>query len=153
MPQIEFVTVANHAEAINGLLYLQGAGLTDITQQNGPDGQPGILHVGIAVSIVIGWNEANRRYPLRLSVVHEDGSALLNVEGQVEAGRPPGLPAGSDLRSVLAVSAEIQFPRSGGYVLKAELDGGIRSVAFRVHQSAPPPPPDRGPTSFDLPQI
>src|SRR5438270_9143206 len=99
MPEIEYVTVANHAEAINGLLYLQGAGWTDIQQPAGPDGKPGVMHMGIAVSILVGWNEANRRFPLKLSVVHEDGSVFMNVEGQVEAGRPPGLPAGTDLRN------------------------------------------------------
>ena len=41
MPEIEYVTVANHAEAINDMLYLQGAGWTDIQQPMGPKGQPG----------------------------------------------------------------------------------------------------------------
>ena len=152
MPQIEYVTVANHAEAINGMLYLQGAGWTDIQQPPGPQGQPGIVHLGIGVSILVGWNETNRRYPLKLSVVHEDGSVLLNVDGQVEAGRPPGMPAGSDLRSVLAVSAEVQFPKAGGYELRAELDDKVRSAAFRVHQLQSPPTAGIGPASINMPR-
>jgi hypothetical protein len=153
MPQIEYVTVASHAEAINGLLYLQGAGWTDIQQPPGAQGQPGIVHIGIGVSILVGWNETNHRYPLKLSVVHEDGSVLVNVDGQVEAGRPPGLPAGSDLRSVLAVSAEVQFPKPGGYEVRAELDGKTRSAAFRVHQLQPPQGAGAGPASFNVPRI
>ena len=151
MPQIEFVTLASHAEAINGLLYLQGAGWTDIQQPAGPQGQPGIVHMGIGVSILVGWNETNRRYPHNLSVVHEDGSVLMHADGQVEAGRPPGLPAGSDLRSVLAVSAEMQFPKAGGYEVRAEIDGKVRSAAFRVHQAPPPPGSANGPASFNVP--
>lgn len=134
MPQIEFVINADHAEAINGKLYLHGAGWTDIVQPVGPGGQLGIVHVGMAVSILIGWNETNRRFPLTLIVQHEDGDELTRVQAQVEAGRPPGVPAGSDFRSVLAIGAEIQFPKTGGYRLRAELDGQERIVRFRVHR-------------------
>ncbi len=135
MPDIEYLALANHAEAINGLLYLQGAGLVDVHQPVDPQGQPGVMHVGIAVSILVGWNEANQGFPLTISLMHEDGSVLFNVDGQVEAGRPPGLPPGSDLRSALAVSAEVQFGRPGGYELRATLAGRMRSVSFRVHQT------------------
>jgi hypothetical protein len=132
MPVLEYAVVANHAEAINGLLYLTGAGWTEINQPVGPDGQPGVMHFGMAVSILVGWNETNRRFPLVLKVVHEDGDELLSVSAQVEAGRPPGLPAGADIRSVLAVNAEVQFPRLGSYEFRAELDGKVRSTSFRV---------------------
>ncbi len=151
MPQIEYVTVANHAEAINGLLYLQGAGWTEIQQQGGPQpGQSGPVHFGIGVSILVGWNETNRRFPLKIELVHEDGDELMRLDAQVEAGRPPGLPPGSDLRSVLAIGAEAQFPNPGRYELRAELDGKVRSVAFRVH---PPSAPGAaaGPSAFRFP--
>lgn len=150
MPQIEYVTVANHAEAINGLLYLQGAGWTDIQQPQGPQG-PGVVHFGIGASILVGWNETNRRYPLILQVIHEDGTVLMNIDAQVEAGRPPGLPPGSDLRSVLAVGAEANFPKSGGYELRAEIDGQVRTASFRVHQAQPPPTAATGPADFRMP--
>jgi len=63
MPQIEYVTLAHHAEAVNGLLYLQGAGWTDLEQPIDSEGNLGMLHLGIGVSILIGWNETNRSYP------------------------------------------------------------------------------------------
>jgi hypothetical protein len=134
MPEIEYVVNADHAEAINGKLYLQGAGWTDIVQPTGPGGQPGIVHVGLAVSILIGWNETNRRFPLTVTIQHEDGDELTKVQAQIEAGRPPGIPPGSDFRSVLAIGAEIQFPKTGSYRLRAELDGKERTVVFRVHR-------------------
>ena len=150
MPEIEYVTVANHAEAINGLLYLQGAGWTDIQQPMGPNGQPGIVHIGLAVSILVGWNETNQRYPVSVRILHEDGSELVNLAAEVEAGRPPGLPAGSDIRSVMAISAELQFARPGGYELRAELAGKSKSAVFRVHHPAQAPQ-NFGPTGFNLP--
>lgn len=137
MPQIEYVINADHAEAINGKLYLHGAGWSDIVQPVGPGGQPGIVHLGIAVSILVGWNETNQRYPLTLTITHEDGDELTRISTHIESGRPAGIPPGSDLRTVLAISAEIQFVKTGGYRLRAELDGQERSVAFRVHRRAP----------------
>ena len=94
------------------------------------------MHFGMAVSILVGWNETNRRFPLVLKVVREDGDELLSVSAQIEAGRPPGLPAGADIRSVLAVNAEVQFPRLGSYEFRAELNGKVRSTSFRVRGPA-----------------
>ena len=70
MPRIEYVTVANHAEALNGLLYLQGAGWSDIRVAQQPDGQPGIAHFGIGVSLLVGWNETNQRFPFEVQLIH-----------------------------------------------------------------------------------
>jgi hypothetical protein len=137
LAEIEYLTVANHAEAINGLLYLQGAGWTDIQQQVGSGG-PGFVHFGIAISIIMGWNETNKRFPLALRLTDEDGVEYFNLNAQTEAGRPAGVPVGSDMRSVLALNAEVQFPKSGGYELRAELGEKARSVAFRVQQPLSP---------------
>ena len=46
MPQIEYVTLAHHAEAINGLLYLQGAGWSEMEQPLDSDGNLGELIAG-----------------------------------------------------------------------------------------------------------
>ena len=39
MPEIEYIVNADHAEAINGKLYLHGAGWADLQQAVGPTGQ------------------------------------------------------------------------------------------------------------------
>jgi len=149
MPKIEYVTVADHAEAINGKLYLFGAGWTDVTPPPGPQGQPGVVHIGIAVSILVGWNETNRRFPLELTVVHEDGDELAKINAQIEAGRPAGLTPGADLRNLLALGANLTFPKLGSYEVRAHLGEEVRSVTFRVRGQAvglgglqlPPSPP------------
>ncbi len=136
MPEIEFVVLANHAEAINGLLYLSGAGWTDVRTTRGPDGRLGSVHMGIGVSILVGWNETNHVYPLEFQMIHEDGGApVLGGQGQIEAGRPPGQKAGSDLRSVLAIGADVSFPKPGGYEFRVTLGEKVKSVSFRVHQN------------------
>ena len=151
MPRIEYVTVANHAEAVNGLLYLQGAGLTDIVQPLDSSGQPGIVHVGIGVSLLVGWNETNRAFPLVLTVEHEDGEVIVTIEAQIEAGRPAGLAPGSDQRSVMAVSGEVQFVRPGGYRVRARMESADSSVTFRVHR--PATATSGGPADFTLPPL
>ena len=153
MPQIEFVTLAHHAEALDGLLYLQGAGWTDLEQPIDEAGNLGMMHLGIGVSFIIGWNETNRTYPLTVSVEHEDGEQFFEVEGTVEAGRPAGATPGADLRSVLAVSGEVQFDRPGGYVVRAFIGddegGSARNVSFRVHFPSGTPRAG-GPADFTL---
>lgn len=132
MPEIEYVTVADHAEAINGKLYLHGGGWSDVVQPAGLEGQPGIVHFAIAASIIVGWNETNRRFPFVITIVHEDGDEIAKIVAQLEAGRPPGITIGTDFRNILAVQANIAFPKTGRYDVRAELDGQTRQVTFRV---------------------
>lgn len=154
MPRIEYVTVANHAESVNGLLYLQGAGLTDILQPIDSSGQPGVVHVGIGISMIVGWNETNHTYPLTINVEHEDGEAIVTIDAQVETGRPVGLAPGSDQRSVMAVSGEVQFQRTGAYRVRARLESQETSVTFRVHRpSAGPMSGPAGPSDFTIPPL
>lgn len=149
MPEIEYVTLANHAEAINGLLYLQGAGWTDVTTVQGPQGQLASVHMGIGISILVGWNETNTSFPLEFAMVHEDGGPpVLDGQGQIESGRPPGIPAGGDLRSVLAINADVAFPGPGGYEFRVKLADKVKSVSFRVLQSRPPFQGHGGPASI-----
>ncbi len=146
MPDIEYVTVADHAEAINGKLYLHGAGWSDIMQPVGPGGQPAVVHMGIAVSVLVGWNETNRRFPLAITIVHEDGDEIARIGAQIEAGRPPGITPGTDFRNLLAIVANLAFPKLGRYDVRAEMEDQQRSVTFRVNQApaqfTPSPPPN-----------
>lgn len=151
MPTIEYTTVANHAEALNGLLYLQGAGWTDMQVPFTPNGTPAPVHLGIGVSVLVGWNETDQQYPMQVAIVDEDGQQLVSVEAQVQAGRPQGLPPGSDLRTVLAINAEMQFPQAGGYELRTELGEQTITVAFRVHFPQQAPGGAGGPTDISLP--
>jgi hypothetical protein len=150
VPEIEYVTLANHVEAINGLLYMLGAGWTDIRPPVDPEGRLGPVHFGIGVSVLVGWNETNQRYPVELTITHEDGGEpLVRVEGQIEQGRPPGLAPGSDLRSVIGLDADVQFPRPGGYVVRVAMPGQEKSVSFRVVAPQPAAPPRPvGPASY-----
>jgi hypothetical protein len=138
MPEIELLTVANHAEAINGLLYLSGAGWTDLRRPVWPQGTP-VTHLGIGVAILVSWTETNQHHRVRLRLEGADGQAVVSVEGDIEMGRPAGLAPGSDQRGVMGINIEVQFPASGIYRLVASVGEHSRSVAFRVHDVPLPP--------------
>jgi len=147
MPQIEMLTVANHAEAINGLLYLTGAGWTDLRRPVGPAGQIPLNHIGIGLSILVSWNETNQKHRVILRIEDADGKSLVNVEGEIEMGRPAGLPPGSDLRGVMAINGEVLFQAAGVYRVVAAVGQNMRSVTFRVHDATMPhlQPPSQPP--------
>ncbi len=144
MATIEFVTVANHAEALNGLLYLSGGGWTDVRRAVPQGAPPPVTHFGIAISVLVPWNETNQQHHLVFRLEPEDGGELVRMEADLEMGRPPGLPAGSDQRAVLAINADIQFPAAGGYRVVAELGEQVSATSFRVHDG---PPTQMGPTT------
>jgi len=96
---------------------------------------------GIAVSILVPWNDTNRSHRLRLRVEDEDSREVAGFEAQFEVGRPPGIPSGSDQRMVMAVNLHTQFPHAGGWRVVAEMGGEPRSASFRVHDEAAPGAP------------
>src|ERR1041385_7911341 len=110
MASIENLILANHVEAINGLLYVHGGGFTDINRVV-PEGQPALVHLGIGVTILVPWTETNRPYHLGIWVEPEDGGQqLFAVDSDIEAGRPAGIPEGSDIRAVIGLAGEVVFP-------------------------------------------
>jgi len=137
MAEIEYVSVANHAEALNGLLYLSGAGWTDLRRAVVADAPLPITHFGIALSVLVPFTETNRRHHLVLHIEPEDGGEdIVRIEADLEVGRPPGMVVGADQRAVLALNAELQFPAAGGYRIVAELADKISTTSFRVHDLA-----------------
>ena len=138
MPTIEFLVIANHAEAREGLLYLSGACWSDVWRTIAPGGAPPITHFGVGVAVVVPWGETNRRHHLTVRIEDEDGKEITRVEGDLELGRPVGISPGSDQRAVVAMNADLVFPDPGGYRLLAEVGEDRRAVSFRVHDGPQP---------------
>lgn len=144
-PQIENLILANHVEAVNGLLYVSGGGWTDHWRPQPPHpGAPVVSHLGVAVTVVIPADAPAVPQQLSVAIEDVDGGQVAGLATQLSPTRPPGLPAGQELRSVLALSFNLVFPAAGGYRVVARL--GIsppRQLPFQVHDVAPgePPPP------------
>jgi hypothetical protein len=142
MARVEFIIVANHVEAVNGLLYLSGGGWMHQHRRKIPGEErfaPNKL--GVAVAVLVPWDETNQRHRLEVWVEDEDGTVYARVSGEVEVGRPPGLPAGADQRTVLGLNADIAYPGPGGYRVVAQCGDDIASTSYFVHDAVDQPVP------------
>ena len=130
---VDFLLVANHVEVINGLLYVSGGGWTEHRRPMTPQG-PTLSHLGIGVSVLVPWTATNQAHTLRIVIEDEDATPLLNIDGQINVGRPPTLPAGSEQSVLLGFPLNIQFPHAGTYRAVASVDGGgdAKHWTFRV---------------------
>jgi hypothetical protein len=98
--------LCDHVAVAEGKLYISGGGWT-IT---GPAPVP----TGIAVILGVPWDRANVQIQFTLRLLQEDGQPVLQegpvgptpleIGGQFEVGRPPGVRPGSPLDVPLAIN-------------------------------------------------
>ncbi len=142
---IDFLLLADRAEAINGKLYVMG-GAWEQTQV--PDlTQP--IPISFAVGILVPWNATNEKHTLVITIEDVDGHPLdFRLEVGFSAGRHPLAVPGVSQRVILAMPVvPIAVPGYGEYVVAAHLNG-VRSkqVSFTVVGTSqapvtPEPPP------------
>ncbi len=133
---IEVLLLANYVEAINGLLYISGGAWTEHYRVIQPGGGVPLSNLAVALSVLIPWNETNQPHHLKIRIENEDATqAVVEVQGQLNVGRPPNLPQGAVQHAVLAIPMTVNFPSGGGYRVVAKLDDGVdeRVWSFRVH--------------------
>ena len=96
--------LADHAVVADGKLYINGGGWS----VTGPTPTPS----AIAVKLDVPWDRANQKLQLRLRLIGQDGEAVridgpqgpqpVEITGEAEIGRPPGLVHGADIDFPLA---------------------------------------------------
>jgi hypothetical protein len=94
------VLVADAAQELGGKIYALGVGWSVIPTPTPPH--------ALIILIDVDWTETNRRFNLRAELVDSDmqpvmvqtgvGEQPVQIEGEVEVGRPAGLPPGSSIR-------------------------------------------------------
>jgi hypothetical protein len=133
---IESLTLANHVESVNGLLYISGGGWTSHNRVVTKGGQPPLSHLGLAIVIAIPWNETNRVHSITIEIRDEDANAVLvGVNAQINVGRPPTLKPGTSQYPTIGLPIDLIFPHAGGYEVIARVDGtegDERRWAFQV---------------------
>ncbi len=110
------------AQTAEGKLYILGAGWSNMPANFPTD-------MSLAIKLTIPWNMANEPAGLRASLVNADeqvvdfGVGPVELETEVEVGRPPGMKRGSPLD----VSMAFNFPgvrlMPGDYAWKLDIDG------------------------------
>lgn len=125
-----------------GKAHLMGAGWS----MTGPAPAP---H-GIAAFIKVGWTEANEPHKLALRLTDGDGNVVsvpgpagvqqpLEFPGNLEVGRPPGIPQGSELDALFVLNiGPLPLTPGGRYTWQLEIDNEV--VATEGFFVRPTPP-------------
>ena len=138
-PRIDSFMAADWAEAMNGKLYVMGGGWDAIAAPRFPH----FFTFAFGAILRIPWNDTNRRLPVGVAIVDEQRETLglWELKGEVEAGRAPGTPRGSDVTVVMAgpiqfgiqeAPAELPF----AFWLRLQFVQDERMLALRI---MPPP--------------
>jgi hypothetical protein len=118
--KIEWLILADSAQVHGNKLYLLGGGWDRLTVQGK---FPSYRSCSLALSFSVPWAETNQRHQFNVRFLDEDGNEIhQSVNGRLETGRPPGLPAGSDQRVQLAIDFRLKFEKPGGYVIEVTLN-------------------------------
>ena len=127
--EIDCLTLADWAEAINGKLYIQGAGW-DRTVLNADQS----ADFAIAASFLVPWNLTNRQNEFAMTIEGEDGKAVAPaLTGAFTVGRPPDARPGQRFRSPIAVRCGMKLPGPGLYQVTMALNQTpTKSVSFEV---------------------
>ena len=143
--EIEFLILADSAQAVGGKLYMLGGGWSQYRAR----AFPFRLVIGIALGLSVPWDETNQKRSIELSIVDEDGQVIMQpVTTQVELGRPPGLKPGSSQRVVIAATVGLRLQKAGRYEVVGKVEGQeLKRVYFDAVQvgPAPAPPPPKPP--------
>ncbi len=134
--EIEFLLTADHAEAVNGKLYMMGGGwdrrgVMDFKQPQG---------FAVVIGVSVPWNDTNRPIPLRMALLDADGGEVMPpFQTQLTIGRPPNAQPGQRLRVMMSLNLMAMLPRAGQYVIDATVDDvATRRITFYADQVQPP---------------
>lgn len=136
---VDFMLLADGAEAVGGKLYMLGAGWARLLVPQLP-GKPQ-APFAVTLGITVPYHLTNRRFNLTMQLSDLDGGSVgepFSVE--FEQGRPPGLRPGASQSILLAINTHPEFPEPGRYSFVASIDGEKkRETSFEVVAQAPTP--------------
>jgi len=132
--RLEWLILADFAQIVANKLYVQGGGWDVLTVNSG---FPVQQNIGLAVAFSVPWDATNQRHNVEIEVQTDDGEPIAKIGGQVEVGRPPGIPPGQAQRFQMAANIGLTLAKPGIYVIVAKIEG---EEAGRVHFNVVPGP-------------
>jgi hypothetical protein len=138
--------LADAAQAVDGKLYILGGGWS-IT---GPIPSPS----AIALKIDVPWDQANKKHRWDLSLLDGDGHSVLvgtpqgeqpvQISGEFEVGRPPGLVPGVALDATIAFNVgPLPLEPGSRFVWRLSIDDASEEswqLAFTTRPAQTPAP-------------
>jgi len=139
--RLDFLVLADRAEAVNGKLYMVGGGFDRVSVPVFPAN----ANFDVALGAMVDYNETNEPHSFELRLENVDNEVVLGpIGGQVEVGRPPGMKPGQSQRVMLVIRGPFPIPAPGEYSWVAVLDGSqqepTRFWLDKVELPAVPPP-------------
>lgn len=134
--KIDYLIVANHAEVINGLLYLSGGGFTDVYQP-ATEATASITHFCAALSILIPQDTAHQRHTFTINLINQESKEILaSSEASFSVNKPLTIEEGTEQHVVAVTQFNIMFPTPGFYRVEAIVDNRDAEGywKFRVHE-------------------
>jgi uncharacterized protein DUF6941 len=117
--------LADHAQVADGKLFISGGGWSFCG--------PGPVPCSVAVLFHVPWQHTNEKVAFTLRLVDEDGHPVLQpgprgaqpvqVDGQFEAGRPPGMTPGSEIGVPMSFGSVLNLPPGQRYTWVLEVSG------------------------------
>ena len=137
--RLDFLMIADRAEAINGKLYMVGGAFDRV----GITALPGPANYDLALGFMVEYNETNEPHEFSVSVQDEDDQVVLGPIGaRIEVGRPAGMVAGQEQRVVIVLRGPFPVQAAGNYKWVPSLDGvPAEPTRFRVDLITLPPLP------------
>ncbi|HEV7769726.1 MAG TPA: hypothetical protein VGO66_03590 [Solirubrobacterales bacterium] len=133
---IGFLLLADHAEAVNGKLYMTGGGWNVLRLPELP--HDWAFH--IALGIDVAWHETNNPHELQVNIQDPDGVELgEGLSANFETGRPPGMPTGQEQRLVMSIGTTATFVAPGPHAAVVQVDGEELGRARFYLMEGPPP--------------
>jgi hypothetical protein len=130
--EVDFLILADRAEAMNGKLYMVGGGFDRVRSSNLQFG----VDIDVAFGILVDYNETNERHSFDLTLENADNRAIVGpIHGEFEVGRPAGMLPGQQQRISYVVRGPFPIPEPGSYQWVVALDDVREKVtAFHVDQ-------------------
>lgn len=124
--------LADAAQEVQGKLYVLGGGWSSTSTPTGP--------FGVAIRLDVPWDKANIKHGWSLRLLTEDGVAVVNdgpqgeqeirIDGELEVGRPPGIPQGTPIDASMAFSFPPLTLAPGRYEWRFEIAGATETCTF-----------------------
>jgi hypothetical protein len=133
--EIDFVVLADFAQAVQGKLTLVGGGwnLHHARQYPSP------LLFGLGIGILVPWSETNRKHGMKFVIRKSEGSQLIEGGGEFEIGREVGTPAGMTQRAVIGLTGQLLLPEPGTYEIVVSVESDSKRVTFEALPVSPIP--------------
>ena len=129
--------LADHAEAVNGKLYMTGGGWNTLGAPTLPYQH---VHMSLAVALEVPWSATNQEHRFRILLVDEDGRPQgAEMGANLEIGRPPGMRSGDVQNVIFCFGLDgLTLEKAGQYSFELEIDGSVEAHArFRLLEVSP----------------